>query len=59
MQLLGGDKWEAFRKIEAHLAAEDAARASARAIAAIDAVVEDILEQVVILAHESIPAEVG
>ena len=59
VELLGGDKRKALRKIETHRASEHAARASARAVAAIDAVVEDVLEQVVILAHESNPAEVG
>ncbi len=52
MQLLGGDKREALREVEAHLMAEHAQCAHAGAVLLPGAFVEDALEEVVIGLHD-------
>src|SRR5262249_30094678 len=54
-QLLGGEKREALRKIEAHLMAENGDRARTRAVALFHARFEHTLHQFVILAHPKTP----
>ena len=51
MQLFGGDKWEAFREIEAHLVSKDAQGSGAGSVGFARSRVTHVLHQVQVLLH--------